>query len=143
MHALIAASDVPRSRACVALNAARATGYRHQRPLGARMSVRRASHRRLPDDQREEVLEVLHSPRFCDQTPAHVYHTLLGEGRFLCSIRTMQRLLKEAGEARERRPIRPPQAHAVPRLEATAPNQVWTWDITKLPTQVRGVHLNL
>jgi putative transposase len=143
VHALIAASDVPRSRACVALNAARATGYRHQRPLGARMSVRRASHRRLPDDQREEVLEVLHSPRFCDQTPAHVYHTLLGEGRFLCSIRTMQRLLKEAGEARERRPIRPPQAHAVPRLEATAPNQVWTWDITKLPLVERGARLYL
>lgn len=94
------------------------------------MSVRTASHRRLPDDQRAEALEVLHSPRFCDQTPAHVYHTLLGEGRFLYSIRTLQRRLLEAGEARERRPIRPPQAHAVPRLEATAPNQVRTWDIS-------------
>lgn len=143
MHALIAESGIPRSRACAAVGAARATGYRHKRPLEARMSVRRASHRRLPDDQRAEVLEVLHSPRFCDQTPAHAYHTLLGEGRFLCSIRTMQRLLKQAGEARERRPIRPPQAHAVPRLEATAPNQVWTWDITKLSLVERGARLYL
>jgi putative transposase len=143
VHALIADSGIPRSRACAAVGAARATGYRHQRPLEARASVRRASHRRLPEDQRAEVMAVLHSPRFCDQTPAHVYHTLLGEGRFLCSIRTMQRLLKEAGEARERRPIRPPQAHAVPRLEATAPNQVWTWDITKLSLVERGARLYL
>ena len=65
------------------------------------------------------------------------YYTLLGEGTFLCSIRTMQRLLKDAGEAAERRPIRPPQTHAVPRLDATAPNQVWTWDITKLAPHER------
>jgi putative transposase len=107
------------------------------------VGVRQASHRRLPDVQREAILAALHSPRFCDQTPAHTYHTLLGEGTFLCSIRTMQRLLKDSGEARERRPIRPPQTHAVPRLEATAPNQVWTWDITKLSLIERGARLYL
>jgi transposase InsO family protein len=97
----------------------------------------------LSEDQRTAILAVLHSPRFCDQTPAHTYHTLLGEGTFLCSIRTMQRLLKDANQARERRPIRPPQTHAVPRLEATAANQVWTWDITKLALSERGERLYL
>jgi putative transposase len=125
------------------LRATRSTGYRHQRPLAPRVGVRNASHRRLPEHQRAAILAVLHSPRFCDQTPTQTYHTLLGEGTFLCSIRTMQRLLKDAGEARERRPIRPPQSHAVPRLEASAPNQVWTWDITKLPLAERGKRLYL
>jgi len=137
MHALIAGSAPPRTRACAALGASRATGYRHGRPVAARAGARKASHHRLPDDQRTAILAHLHSPRFCDQTPAHTYHTLLGEGTFLCSIRTLQRLLKDAGEAAERRPIRPPQTHAVPRLEATAPNQVWTWDITKLAPHER------
>jgi len=143
MHALIVGSDLPRSRACAALGAARATGYRQQQPTAARVGVRNASPRRMPEDQRAAILEVLHSPRFCDQTPSHTYHTLLGEGTFMCSIRSMQRLLKDAGEARERRPIRPPQAHAVPRLEATAPNQAWAWDITKLSLVVRGERLYL
>ncbi len=68
---------------------------------------------------------------------------MLGEGRFLCSSRRTQRLLKGAGEARERRPIRPPQTHAVPRLEATAPYQVWTWDITKQALVERDARLSL
>ena len=143
MHALIGESGLPRSRVCAALGAARSTSYRRARPTPARAGARQTSHRRLPEDQRTAILATLHSPRFCDQTPAHTYHTLLAEGRFLCSIRTMQRLLKAAGEARERRPIRPPQSHAVPRLEATAPNQVWTWDITKLALRERGSWLYL
>jgi len=132
MHALIVGSDLPRRRACAALGAARAMGYRQQQPSAARVGVRNASPRRLPEDPRAAILEVLHSPRFCDQKPSHTYHTLLGEGTFMRSVRSMQRLLKDAGEARERRPMRPPQAHAVPRFKATAPNLVWTWDITKL-----------
>lgn len=93
--------------------------------------------------QRATILDVLHSPRFYDQTAAHVYHALLSEGQYFGSIRTFQRLLKDHGEARERRAIRPPQLHAVPRLEARAPNQVWTWDITKLATHERGKWLYL
>jgi putative transposase len=143
MHALIAESGLPRTRACAALGQSRATVYRRQRPPEARRRGRKASHRRLPEGQRTAVLAALHSPRFCDQTPTHTYHTLLGEGTFLCSIRSMQRLLKGAGEAHERRAIRPPQSHAVPRLEATAPNQVWTWDITKLALCERGAWLYL
>lgn len=108
MHPLIAAFALPRIRACAALGASRATGFRHRRPVAARAGARNASHRRLPEDQRTAILPHLHSPRFCDQTPAHSDHTLLSEGKFLCSIRTLQRLLKDAGEATERRPIRPP-----------------------------------
>lgn len=143
MHTLIKSSSLPRKRACAALSVARATDYRHQRPTAPRHTARRASHRRLSEAQRAAILDMLHSPRFCDQTPIHAYHTLLGEGVYLGSIRTMQRLLKEAGEARERRPVRPAQSHAVPRLQATAPNQVWTWDITKLAMITRGSWLYL
>jgi len=143
MHTLIKDSRLPRVRACAALSIVRSTSYRQQRPKLPRHSVRNASHRRLSEPQREAILAMLHSPRFCDQTPAHTYHTLLGEGTHLASIRTMNRLLKSAGEARERRPIRPAQTHAVPRLQATAPNQVWTWDISKLALCERGAWLYL
>ncbi|TDR38364.1 putative transposase [Tahibacter aquaticus] len=143
MHALIRDGSVPRTRAYLALGLAPATAYRQQRPKPARHGVRNASHRRLSEAQRAAILSALHSPRFRDQTPAHTYHTLLGEGIFLASVRTMHRLLKGAGEARERRPIRPAQTHAVPRLQATAANQVWTWDITKLALRERGAWLYL
>lgn len=143
MHRLIGESALPRTRASSALGLARATGYRQQRPRSPQHRARNASHRRLSEPQRAAILEMLHSPRFCDQTPAHAYHTLLAEGEFLGSIRTMQRLLKGAGEARDRRPVRPVQSHAAPRLQATAPNQVWTWDITKLAMSRRGAWLYL
>lgn len=143
MHALIKQSDVPRTRACSALDLARATGYRQERPIVVRHGARNASHRRMSEAQRAEVLATLNSARFCDQTPAHTYHALLAEGVYLASIRTMQRLLKDANQARDRRPIRAPQAHAIPRLQASAPNQVWTWDITKLPLHRRGAWLYL
>ena len=69
------------------------------------------------------------------------YATLLGRGKYLGSIRTMYRVLAEAGETKERRNQRAPQQHAMPSLTATAPNQIWTWDITKLATQDKGVFL--
>ena len=143
MTALVAASVLPRTRTSAALGLSRAGVYRDQRPAQVRQGPRAASHRRLSEGQRAAILDELHSERFCDQTPTHVYHTLLDEGRYLGSIRTFQRLLKTAGESRERRPIRPPQTHAVPRLEATQPNEVWTWDITKLALKVRGKWLYL
>ncbi len=89
------------------------------------------------------MLELLDSERFIDQPPREVYATLLEEGRFLCSIRTMYRVLRERGELRDRRDHRERGQHAVPRLVATAPNQVWTWDISKLATFTSGVFLNL
>jgi len=78
------------------------------------------------------VLDTLHSPRFIDRAPAEVYASLLDENRYLCSIRTMYRVLDEAREVRERRDqLRHPR-YQKPELLATAPNQVWSWDITKL-----------
>jgi transposase InsO family protein len=104
---------------------------------------RRPNHRRLSQAERAEVLEVLDSERFIDQPPREVYASLLEEGRFLCSIRTMYRLLGERGSLCERRDHRQRVQHAVPRLVATGPNQVWTWDISKLATFTSGVFLNL
>jgi putative transposase len=78
------------------------------------------------------VLDILHEPRFVDLAPAEVYATLLDEGRYLCSERTMYRVLAENQEVRERRnQLRHPE-YKKPELLATAPNQVWSWDITKL-----------
>ena len=117
--------------ACDALCVARATFYRHRQP--ARPKIQRPpSHRALAPAEREEVLEELNSERFVDKAPAEVVATLLDEGRYLCSIRTMYRLLEAHGQVRERRnQLRHPN-YAKPELLATGPNQVWSWDITKL-----------
>lgn len=88
------------------------------------------------------LLETLHSPEFADQPPTEVYATLLSRGVYLASIRTMYRLLAELGETKERRNQRSPGPHAKPSLTATAPNQVWTWDITKLATLQVGIFLH-
>lgn len=132
------------NQACMAVGLARATMYRHINPAPRRVCCpRRANHRRLSPTERAEVLEVLDSERFIDQPPREVYATLLEEGRFICSSRTMYRVLRERGALHERRDHRERQQHAVPRLVATAPNQVWTWDISKLATVTSGVFLNL
>ena len=90
------------------------------------------SHRALSAAERRATLEALHSPRFIDKTPYEVYAGLLDEGQYLCSIRTMYRILVANGEVRERRnQLRRPN-YSKPELLATAPNQVWSWDITKL-----------
>lgn len=118
-------------RACRALCVSRATVYRRRagrKPPRARPVPDRA----LRPEERKQILDVLHTPRFADKSPAEVYATLLDEGTFLCSIRTMYRILAEQKEVRERRDqLRHPK-HARPELLATGPNQLWSWDITKL-----------
>lgn len=89
------------------------------------------------------MLDTLHSERFQDQSPRQVYAELLDEGKYVGSPSTMYRILAAHGESNERRNQRQARSHAVPRLEATAPNQVWSWDISKLATYVPGVFLNL
>jgi putative transposase len=146
MSALIAERDpaIPLQRACAALDMPRATLYRQRKPKPAKSVSRRGcSTRRLTDAERQAVLEVLHEPRFSDQPPAQVYAKLLDEGRYLCSVRTMHRLLAQAGESGERRVQRAKTHHRIPRLVADAPNVVWSWDITKLATWARGVFLSL
>lgn len=115
---------------CAAMGLSRATYYRHltSRPRPARPTPTRA----LSAGERQAVLDVLHEPRFVDLAPAEVYATLLDEGRYLCSERTMYRILAENQEVRERRnQLRHPE-YKKPELLATTSNQVWSWDITKL-----------
>lgn len=131
------------NRACAAVGLSRATAYRHLRASARVPATRPPSHRRIPDEERSEILAVLDSEHFIDQPPREVYATLLSEGTYLCSWRTMYRVLAERGPVRERRNQREAKSHAVPRLIATAPNSVWSWDISKLATYERGVFLNL
>lgn len=133
---------VPLAAACVALNVSRASLYRSRTPVSSKLPrPRQRNARRISDEERQEILDTLHLPEFADQPPHEVYATLLGRGVHLASIRTMYRLLAEVGENKERRNQRAPHVHAIPRLSATSPNQVWTWDITKLATSSKGVFL--
>ncbi len=99
--------------------------------------------RALSAQERATVIDMLHSDDYCDQLLAEVYQSLFEQKRHLGSISTLQRLLRSVQEAGERCPQRPPQHHATPRLFATAPNEVWSWDITKLPLVRRGIYLLL
>ena len=126
---IMAAEEAP---ACRALGVARSSLYRHRQPAPEAAVQARRSYRALTDLERRNVLSVLHSERFIDQAPAEIYATLLDEGAYLCSARTMYRILAEQHEVRERRDqLRHPH-YAKPELLATAPNQIWSWDITKL-----------
>ena len=119
--------------ACRALGAAPATIYRRRRPPEPKPpKPRPAPPRALSELEREAVLEQLRSQRFVDCAPAQVYATLLDEGRYLCSERTMYRLLQANGEVRERRDQLTHPAYAKPELLAERPNELWSWDISKL-----------
>jgi putative transposase len=120
--------------ACRALGVSSATIYRRRRPVHPAPEPRPRPRpaRSLSTPEREEVLQVLRSERFVDSSPAQVWATLLDEGRYLCSERTMYRLLAEHQEVRERRDQLTHPAYAKPELLAERPNQVWSWDITKL-----------
>jgi len=117
---------------CAAFGVARASYYRKRAPVHGPKLPRTAPPRRLPDCERTQVLEVLHEPRFVDHAPLEVYAALLQEGRYLCSPRTMHRILAEHSEVRERRNQLRHPSYQKPELLATAPNQLWSWDITKL-----------
>jgi putative transposase len=117
---------------CAAFGVSLATYYRHRAPLHGPRPRRPSPPRRIGDAERQVVLDVLHEPRFVDLAPAEVFATLLEEARYLCSVRTMHRILAENAELRERRNQLRHPAYAKPELLATAPNQLWSWDITKL-----------
>lgn len=141
---------VPLSMACEALGLNRSTVYAWRRrgqkaPTDpAKRSRKNApQHRALPAAERDAVLAKLNQPEFWDQTAYQVYHTLLDREEHLCSLSTMYRVLREANQTGERRNQREPQSHAIPRLTATRPNEVWTWDISKIATHRRGKYLNL
>ena len=93
--------------------------------------------------QQQAVLKLLHAPRFADQAPAEIYASLLDEGVYHCSIRTMYRVLDQHDEVRERRQQLRHPIYRKPELLAERPNEVWSWDITKLmgPTKWRYFYL--
>jgi putative transposase len=123
--------------ACEAMGISRATLYRQKNGGGVKKKGPKMSARALSSEEKQEVLGTLHSERFIDQAPREVYATLLDEGQYLCSVRTMYRILEENGEVKERRDQLTHPAYQKPELLATAPNQVWSWDITKLMGPVK------
>lgn len=125
--------------ACAALAINRASYYRWQKPARPKVQRPRA-HRALTDAERAHVIEVLDSPRFMDKTVREVYAELLDENTYLCSVRTMYRILAMHGQVRERRQQRRHPTYVKPVLVATGPNQVWSWDITKVHGPSRGVY---
>jgi putative transposase len=127
---------------CAALGLARASFYRHQRPPAMR-AARRPSPRALSALERAGALAVLHEPRFVDLAPAQVYTRLLDDNRYLCSERTLYRILAANTEVRERRDQLRHPVYQKPELLATAPNQVWSWDITKLLGPVKWTYFYL
>jgi putative transposase len=124
--------EVGKVRACAAFGVPRASLYRSGRPRSDEASPRPSPPRALGPEERQVVLETLNSQEFSDKAPAEVYATLLDRSQYLCSIRTMYRILGENGEVRERRDQLRHPAYKKPELLATGPNQVWSWDITKL-----------
>lgn len=131
--------------ACRSLGVPRATLYRHRRPKPpvTTDTPRPRPPRALNDQERRQVLDVLHSEPFADKAPAEVYAALLDQGQYICSIRTMYRILDDQQEVRERRDqLRHPTYHK-PQLVATAPNQVWSWDITKLLGPAKWTYFHL
>jgi putative transposase len=118
---------------CVALALARATFYRYRNGHAqSQVLERRPPARSLAPTERQTVLDLLTSERFCDDAPRQIWATLLDEGQYYCSVSTMYRILHAEHAVRERRDQLRHPSYAKPELLATAPNQVWSWDITKL-----------
>ena len=139
------ASQVGTACACRALAVPRSSVYRWRnqgeapKPAAKRPTPKRA----LDPQERTHALDVLHSERFADKAPPEVYATLLDERVYICSIRTMYRVLDDNQEVRERRDqLRHPE-YKKPELLATCPNQVWSWDITKLLGPVKWTYFYL
>ena len=140
--ALKLGDSVGKAVACRALGVPRATLYRRMLPAVPHR-VRPTPARALDAAERRTVLDHLHSERFSDKAPAEVFATLLDEDIYLCSIRTMHRILAQNEELKERRnQLRHPQ-YTKPELLATGPNQVWSWDITKLLGPAKWTYFHL
>ena len=140
---------LPMSIACQVLRLNRSSIYaRRKRTTNGDTPSKRSRKtsvqpRALSEQECGHVITTLHSEPYRDQPPAEIYQRLLEKEQYLCSVSTMHRLLRRQGENGDRRPQRPAQHHAIPRLLAVAPNEVWTWDITKLPLNQRGIYLSL
>ena len=145
----ILAPDVGMARACAALRVHRTGVYRDDArrrllcPLPVTRLPRPVPPLALNDAERQALKDVLCSERFADCAPPTIYATLLDEGAYLGSVRTMYRLLAIDGQARERRNQRIHPVYAKPELLATGPNEVWSWDITKVKGPVKWTCFHL
>ena len=130
---------------CQSVGLSRAGFYRRRQPTRPSMPMppRTPPPRALAAGERQAILDTLHSERFVDQSPAEVHATLLEEQQYLGSVRTMYRVLAAADEVRERRDQARHPVYTKPELVATAPNQVWTWDITKLKGPIPYLYYSL
>jgi transposase InsO family protein len=127
---------------CDNLQISRATLYRQDKGI-VRNAESQQPHNAISLDQKQEILDLLHSERFIDSTPYEVFYTLLDEGQYIASIRTMYRILLALGESNERRSIRNHRDAIKPELIATGANRVWSWDITKLLSFNRFMYFHL
>ena len=132
MAARSLAQQVGVAPACRALGVSRSTFYRRTRPARGRQQPRPTPARALSEVESKRVEDTLASPDFVDRSPAEVVATLLDQGRYLCSERTMYGILAANHPVRDRRNQRVHPQYTKPELVATAPNQVWSWDITRL-----------
>ena len=137
--------DIALTALCDSLHVSRATLYRNHHAAGPCHKQQRPKkpHNALCGAQKQTILDLLHEERFVDATPYEVYYTLLDEGKYIASVRTMYRVLFEAGESLDRRNQRNHRDAVKPELMATAPCQVWSWDITKLLSFNRFVYYYL
>jgi putative transposase len=144
--AALRAAAVPVRRACVLIGRARATHYRHAKgpvlgPRPARMVPDNGQ--ALSDAERTTVLRLINTPAYADLSIGQIWARELDEGRYLCSVSTMYRIARAAGQSRERRAQATHPAKVKPELLADGPSQVWTWDITKLRGPGKGIFYQL
>ena len=126
--------EVSLVQACEVLGVSRASFYRQRRPKKTPHIEHQAapSPRGMSDEERGKVRDILNSKQFMDMAPREIYATLLDESKYYCSVRTMYRILDENNAVKERRNQRKHPNYKKPELLATGPNEVWSWDITKL-----------
>ena len=142
--AIALAAETSISSACGAFSVARSSFYADRHHQGQpRTTVRRGPSRSLSLSEQQHLLGVLNSDRFCDVAPRTIAATLIDEGIVLASPSTMYRLLRRHRQVRERRQQKRLAQYQAPELLATGPNQVWTWDITKLKGPVAGTCFHL
>lgn len=129
---------------CDALSMSRATYYRFVSDKEEAPSLQtQIPKNALAPDEKQDVLNLLHSERFIDKTPYDAFNALLDEGQYYCSARTMYRLLEQTSENKARRLQRCHRDAVKPELIATRPNEVWSWDITKLKSRQKWVYFYL
>lgn len=128
---------------CDVLGEPRSSWYRWSNPLAnAGPQQNRTSHRKVSVEDEKQILDILNSERFCDMAPGEVYATLLDEGVYLCSERTMYRILERNSQNQQRRQSAP-KNYTKPELLATKPNELWSWDITKLKGPTKWTYFYL